>query len=63
MGVGSGGPLDRPVGGFLELAQANMGERADTEHGEHERVEGTKMARVVGTSDGGLRVTRLAVDE
>ena len=63
MGVGSRGRLDAPVGGFLEPAEANQGHGTDTEHAEHERVERTEMARVVGRSDRSLRITRLAVDE
>ena len=61
--VGSRGGLDAPIGGLFEPAKANQSHCTDTEHAEHEWVERTEAARVVGRFDRSLWVTRLAVDE
>jgi hypothetical protein len=59
--VGSRGGLDAPIGGLFE--PANQSHCTDTEHAEHEWVERTEAARVVGRFDRSLWVTLLAVDE
>ena len=52
MGVGTGGGLDAPIGGFLELPKTHQRHGARAEHAEEQRVERAQMARVVGGPDG-----------